>query len=551
MTQTLRPIQDVAGDLGLSSDDVIPWGRSRAKVSLDALARREGSAQGRLVLVSAINPTPAGEGKTTTSVALAMGLNRRGRRAVAALREPSLGPVFGMKGGGTGGGLATLEPSADINLHFTGDIHAITSAHNLLAAIADNALHFRDPVDLDPRTMRWRRSLDMNDRALRHVVVGMGKGNGPMRETAFDITAASEVMAVLCLSRDLPDLRARLDRLLCGFGADGEPVFARDLAAGGAMAALLLDASRPNLVATLEGSPVFIHGGPFGNIAQGTSTIIATQLARRVADVVVTEAGFAFDLGGFKFLDLKGRAAGLRPAAVVLVVTVRALRYHGGVTGGPDPAAVRRGLENVGAHLDAMQRLGLSPPLLAINRFPDDSAEELALIKEYAAARGARAVESSHFADGGAGAEELAGALRELLAASPEDSPGYRPPYSEDTPLRDKIAAVARTVLGAEGVHLTAEAEANIEALAPLGIERFPLCLAKTHLSISDDKKVQGRPGPFTLQVTRLRAATGAGFVVVLCGDILTMPGLPQIPAAANVDIAQAADGTWSIKGLR
>lgn len=527
--------------------------RTRAVLKVDP-ARVPGEPRGRVVLVTAMTPTPAGEGKTTTSIGLVDGLRRIGVNAVGALREPSLGPLFGHKGGAVGGGRAQVTPGDVINLHFTGDLHAVTSSHNLLAAITDNHLYFKNEPRLEPARITWGRVLDMNDRALRLAEVGREPESlkrGINRQSRVDITAASEVMAVLCLSRDLPDLRARLDRLLVGFDTDGKPVFARDLAAGGAMAALLLDASRPNLVATLEGSPVFIHGGPFGNIAQGTSTIIATQLARRVADVVVTEAGFAFDLGGFKFLDLKGRAAGLRPAAVVLVVTVRALRYHGGVTGGPDPAAVRRGLENVGAHLDAMQRLGLSPPLLAINRFPDDSAEELALVKEYAAARGARAVESSHFADGGAGAEELAGALRELLAASPEDSPGYRPPYSEDTPLRDKIAAVARTVLGAAGVHLSAEAEANIEALSPLGIERFPLCLAKTHLSISDDKKVQGRPGPFTLQVTRLRAAMGAGFVVVLCGDILTMPGLPQIPAAANVDIVQAADGTWSIKGLR
>lgn len=527
--------------------------RTRGVLKVDP-ARVPGSPTGRVVLVTAMTPTPAGEGKTTTSIGLVDGLRRIGVNAVGALREPSLGPLFGHKGGAVGGGRAQVTPGDVINLHFTGDLHAVTSCHNLLAAIADNHLYFKNEPRLEPARITWGRVLDMNDRALRLAEVGREPESlkrGINRQSRVDITAASEVMAVLCLSRDLPDLRARLDRLLVGFGVDGKPVFARDLAAGGAMAALLLEAARPNLVATLEGSPVFIHGGPFGNIAQGTSTIIATQLARRVADVVVTEAGFAFDLGGFKFLDLKGRAAGLRPAAVVLVVTVRALRYHGGASGGPDAAAVRRGLENVGAHLDAMQRLGLAPPLLAINRFPDDSAEELALVKEYAAARGARAVESSHFANGGAGAEDLAHALREILAASPEDSPNYRPPYSEDTPLREKIAAVARTVLGAEGVHLHAEAEANIEALAPLGIERFPLCLAKTHLSISDDKKVQGRPGPFTLQVTRLRASTGAGFLVVLCGDILTMPGLPQIPAAANVDIAQAADGTWSIKGLR
>lgn len=539
--------------------------RCRGVVKVDPAqvrALRPEPRRGRVVLVTAMTPTPSGEGKTTTSIGLVDGLRRIGADAVGALREPSLGPLFGHKGGAVGGGRSQVTPGDVINMHFTGDLHAVTSAHNLLAAIADNHLYFGNEPALDPARLAWGRVLDMNDRALRITEVGREPESlkrGIQHTSRFDITAASEVMAVLCMSRDLSDLRARLDRLLVGLGVDGRPVSAADLGAGGAMAALLLDAARPNLVQTLEGSPVFIHGGPFANIAQGTSTVMATQLAREVADIVVTEAGFAFDLGGFKFLDLKGRAAGLRPAAVVLVVTVRALRYHGGVShgaapGGPDLHAVLRGLENVGAHLGAMQRLGLSPPLIAINRFPDDSAEELAAVKDYAAARGALAVESTHFADGGAGATELSRALLSMLRDRPEDSPGYTSPYSLEQPLRDKLSAVTRVVLGGAGAVLGPQAEADLAALAPLGIERLPVCLAKTHLSISDDKKVQGRPEAFTLHVTRLRASMGAGFVVALCGDILTMPGLPKAPAAANVDIVpgpEASGGGYHIKGLR
>lgn len=541
------PIWSIAERLGLPDAALEPRGRGIVKVD-PALVPQ--APRGRVVLVSAMTPTPAGEGKTTTTIGLVDGLRRLGASAVGALREPSLGPLFGHKGGAVGGGKSQVTPSDAINLHFTGDLHAVTSAHNLLAAIADNHLYFGNTPALDPARVTWGRVLDMNDRALRECEVGHEPTSAKRRITRksrVDITAASEVMAVLCLSRDLPDLRARLDRLLVGFSPDGAPVTAKDLQAGGAMAALLLEAARPNLVQTLEGSPVFIHGGPFANIAQGTSSIRATQLGRQVADIVVTEAGFAFDLGGVKFLDLKCRSAGFRPAAVVLVVTVRALRYHGGEGAG----SLAKGLENLGAHLDAASRLGLAPPLVAINRFPDDAPEELSQVKDFCAQRGARAVESSHFAEGGAGAAQLAHALLEQLSSQPEDSPHYRAPYADGESLPQKLSSLARVALGAEGATLSAEAEADLAALAGLGVERLPVCIAKTHLSISDDKAVQGRPGPFTLRVTRLRASLGAGFVVALCGDILTMPGLPKVPAAAKVDIAPGPDGAWSIKGLR
>jgi formate--tetrahydrofolate ligase len=552
MTQTLRPIQDVAADLGLSADDVIPWGRHRAKVSLDALTRREGSPQGRLVLVSAINPTPAGEGKTTTSVALAMGLAKRGRRAVAALREPSLGPVFGMKGGGTGGGLATLEPSADINLHFTGDIHAITAAHNLLAAIADNALHFRDPVDLDPRSMRWRRALDMNDRALRHVVVSMGKGNGPPRETAFDITAASEVMAILCLATSVKDLEARLGRILVGTTPAGKPVRASDLGASAAMTALLLDALMPNLVQTREGSAAVVHGGPFANIAHGCNSVLATRLALAYGQDVITEAGFGFDLGAEKFLDIKCRAAGVWPHGVVLVATHRALKMHGGVAvakaAEPNTAALVKGLEHLEKHLETLRFYGL-PAVVAVNGFPQDTDDEQAALKDFAAHNHVDVARHEGFAKGGEGALELADAVGAMLDRSDANRPVARYTYELGDAPAEKIRKIARTVYGADDVHFTPSALKDLDAAVALGGAELPVCMAKTHLSLTDDPTRAGRPRGFTITVKEARLSAGAGFIVALTGDIMTMPGLPKVPAAARVVVHDDGRVTGLMQG--
>jgi formate--tetrahydrofolate ligase len=552
MSTTLRPIHDVAADLGLSADDVIPWGRHRAKVSLDAITRREGSPQGRLVLVSAINPTPAGEGKTTTSVALAMGLCKRGRRAVAALREPSLGPVFGMKGGGTGGGLATLEPSADINLHFTGDIHAITSAHNLLAAIADNALHFRDPVELDPRSVRWRRALDMNDRALRHVVVAMGKGNGPMRETAFDITAASEVMAILCLATSVKDLESRLGRIVVGTTIAGKPVRASDLGASAAMTALLLDALMPNLVQTREGTPAVVHGGPFANIAHGCNSVLATRLALAYGQDVITEAGFGFDLGAEKFLDIKCRVGGMWPHGVVLVATHRALKMHGGVpvskAGEPNAAALTRGLEHLEKHLETLRFYGL-PAVVAVNGFPNDTDDEQAVLKDFAARNGVAVARHEGFAKGGEGALELADAVASMLDRSDAQRPVARYTYELGDPPAEKIRKIARTVYGADDVVFTASALKDLDAVAALGGAELPVCMAKTHLSLTDDPSRPGRPWGFNITVKEVRLSAGAGFVVALTGEIMTMPGLPKVPAAARVVVHDDGRVTGLMQG--
>ncbi len=543
-----HPIDDQADLLDIPAAAREPRGWHALKLDPELIT---GKRRGRIVLVTAITPTPAGEGKTTTSVGLVDGLRRRGALAVAALRQPSLGPVFGAKGGAVGGGKAMLTPQEGINLHFTGDIHAVTSAHALLSALLDNHVHHQSEPKLSAERITWGRALDMNDRALRSIEVGLAKG-GPRRKERTDITAASEVMAVLCMAKDVPDLRARLGRIVVGTLEDGSPVTAERINAAGAMAALLLDAARPNLVKTLEGSPALVHAGPFGNVAPGTSSLIQTQLARQIADVVVTEGGFAFDLGGFKFIDLQCRAGGFLPAAIVLVATVRALRYQGGCAefARPDAEAVARGLENLTAHLEAMKRLGLPAPIVAINRFPNDSAEELALVKRCAEEAGATAVEASHFTDGGQGAEALADAVLANLERNPHDSPHYRPAYDVASPLPQKIEALAKTLLGASGIDLSPKAQADLAMLEKAGLDELPLCLAKTHLSISDDAAIRGRPAPFVLRVTGLRAAAGAGFVVVLCGPILTMPGLAARPAASNIDIERDASGKWRAKGL-
>jgi formate--tetrahydrofolate ligase len=552
MSDALRPIHDVANDLGLHPDDVIPWGRHKAKVSLDAFARRANAPQGRLVLVSAINPTPAGEGKTTTSVGLAMGLSKRGRRAVAALREPSLGPVFGLKGGGTGGGRASLEPAQDINLHFTGDIHAITAAHNLLAAMVDNALSFRDAVELDARNVRWRRAMDMNDRALRQVVVGMGKGNGPLRETAFDITAASEVMAILCLATSAKDLEARLGRIIVGTTASGKPVRANDLGAAPAMTALLMDALMPNLVQTREGTPAVVHGGPFANIAHGCNSILATRLALAYGDDVVTEAGFGFDLGAEKFLDIKCRVGGLWPRGVVLVATHRALKMHGGVpvarAGDPDLGALERGLDHLGKHLDTLAHYGL-PAVVAVNAFPNDAEDEAEALQQYVTARGVGVARCEGFARGGDGALALADATLEMLAKTDAHPPTPRYVYELSDPPEEKVRKIARTVYGADGVTFTAAARKDLDAAVQLGGAELPVCMAKTHLSLSDDATKPGRPKGFTINVREVRLAAGAGYLVALTGEIMTMPGLPREPAAKRVVVHDDGRVTGLMQG--
>ena len=533
----LRPIQEVAARLGLRQEYVLPWGRHRAKVELAALDRRP--AKGRLVLVSAITPTPPGEGKTTTSVALAMGLCLRRRNAVAALREPSLGPVFGVKGGGTGGGAATLEPAQDINLHFTGDIHAVGAANNLLAALVDNALHFHQPVELDSRSVHWRRCLDMNDRSLRDIVTGLGgRANGVVRETGFDITAASEMMAILALAEGPKDLEARCARIVVGQSRSGEPVTAGQLKASSAMAALLQDALLPNLVQTREGGPAIVHAGPFANIAHGCSSVLGTRLGMAYADEVITEAGFGFELGAEKFLDIKCRSAGLWPRGVTLVVTLRALKFHGGVplprVAEPDAAALGRGFEHLGKHLETAAAFGL-PAVVAVNRFPQDTEAELQRVRDWGRSAGVSVAVCEGFAKGGEGALELADAVLGMLDSTDRSPPAPKYLYPLDAPLKEKVSAVARVAYGAREVIFTSGAERDLAQVEKLGGAQLPVCMAKTHLSLSDDPSVAGRPRDFVVTVRELRLSAGAGFVVALTGEILTLPGLPKEPAAARV----------------
>jgi formate--tetrahydrofolate ligase len=537
MTQ-LRNILSVADELGVPAGRVLPWGRARAKIELEATA--EGRAKpGRLVLVSAINPTPPGEGKTTTSVALAMGLRQRGRRAVAALREPSLGPVFGVKGGGTGGGQAQLEPASDINLHFTGDIHAVTSAHNLLAALVDNALHFGVPAAIDSRTVTWPRALDMNDRSLRRMVIGLGgKSEGVPRETRFDITAASEVMAILCLSSDLRDLEARCARIVVGRGTDGKVVRAGDLFAQAAMTALLRDALMPNLVQTREGGPALVHGGPFGNIAHGCSSIVATRMALAYADEVITEGGFGFDLGGEKFLDIKCRAAGLWPRAVVLVATLRALKSHGGVPASavaqPDLAGLQRGFDHLAKHLESLAGYGL-PVVVAVNRFPNDPASEIDALRSFVKERGVGMAAHEGFSKGGEGSLELADTVLSLLDSTEANPPKPAFLYELTASPEEKIRKIAKRIYGADDVSFTSSAKKQLEGIVAMGEGNLPICMAKTHLSLTDDATRVGRPKGFTVTVREVRLSAGAGYIVPLTGEIMTMPGLPKEPASRRV----------------
>jgi len=533
-----RPIEAVAADLGLTPDDLRPYGRDVAKVDTQVLRRpRTRAGTGRLILVSSITPTAAGEGKTTTSIGLAQGLARLGESVCVALREPSLGPSFGAKGGGTGGGRSQLVPGDRIDLHFTGDFHAVTSANNLLAALLDNHLHHGNALGIDPRRVTWRRVLDVNDRALRRIVVGLGgPGDGVPRETGFDITAASEVMAMLCLAEDADDLRERLARTLVAFTRGRAPLLAESLRAPGPMLALLADALHPNLVQTLEGVPALVHGGPFANIAHGCNSVIATRMALHLADWAVTEAGFGFDLGAEKFFDIKCAGAGLDTAAVVLVATLRALKLHGGAAkaalAAPDPAAVARGLANLEKHVESIRAFG-EPPLVALNRFAADSEEEIAPLRERCAALGVPLAISDHHARGGEGAVDLA---RAVVEHAERRSRPFRPLYDWKAPIPEKIRAVACTMYGARDVQLTKGAEADLALLREHGWEELPICLAKIPGSLSDDPRLLGRPDGFDLVVRQLLPNTGAGFVVVLTGDILRMPGLPKTPRAERID---------------
>ena len=531
----LHPIADIAAGLGLSDADVIPYGRYKAKIN-HRLAEAP-AHQGKLILVTAISPTPAGEGKTTTSVGLADALCALGRKTMLCLREPSLGPVFGIKGGAAGGGYAQVVPMEDINLHFTGDIHAIGTANNLLAAMIDNSIQQGNPLGIDPRRITWKRCMDMNDRQLRFIVDGLGgKANGTPREDGFDITVASEVMAIFCLASSLHDLKERLGRIVCAYTYDGKPVTAGQIGAAGAMAALLKDAIDPNLVQTLEHNPAIIHGGPFANIAHGCNSVMATRLSLSLADYVVTEAGFGADLGAEKFLDIKCRAAGIAPSACVLVATVRALKSHGGVAKAdlnkPNPDAVRAGLANLGRHIENMKDSFGLPVVVAVNAFPTDTEEEQAIVADFCAGMQVKCVLSEVFAKGGEGGKALAQAVLDSL----EDRP-IQYTYPLEASLREKIEAVAGKIYRADGVDYSPAAAKTLDELTAMGYGDLPVCIAKTQYSFSDNAALKAAPTGFRMTVREVRLAAGAGFVVVICGSIMTMPGLPKTPAAVNIDV--------------
>lgn len=541
----MMKIKDVAAKLSIEEDELEPYGHYKAKLSQRLIDRVKDKPDGKLILVTAINPTPAGEGKTTTSVGLAEGMNKIGKKACLALREPSLGPVFGVKGGAAGGGYAQVVPMEDINLHFTGDMHAITAANNLLAALLDNHIQQGNELQIDVRRILFKRCLDMNDRALRNCVVGMGgKVNGIPREDHFQITVASEIMAILCLASDLNDLKTRLGNILVAYTYSGEPVYARDLKAVGAMTALLKEAINPNLVQTLENNPAIIHGGPFANIAHGCNSVRATKLSMKLADYTITEAGFGSDLGAEKFFDIKCRFAGLKPDCVVLVATIRALKYNGGVAK-PDLTkenveALNKGIVNLGVHIDNMRKYGV-PVVVAINHFYTDSEAEIAAVRSYCEEKGAKVAFSDVFLKGGEGAIELANAVVETIETEKSD---FKPLYDEKLPINEKLDIIAKNIYGADGVVYTAKAEKAIAEIEKLGLDRVPVCVAKTQYSLSDNPARLGRPTNFSITVSDARVSNGAGFVVVYTGDIMTMPGLPKVPAANNIDVAE--DGTIS-----
>ena len=542
----MLPIAKVAEKLGLADEDLIPYGRYKAKINHKLI--HSDRPDGKLILMTAISPTPAGEGKTTTSVGLADALNAMGKKTMLCLREPSLGPVFGVKGGAAGGGYAQVVPMEDINLHFTGDIHAIGTANNLLAAMIDNSIQQGNPLNIDPRRIAWKRCMDMNDRQLRFIVDGLGgKVNGTPREDGFDITVASEVMAIFCLATDLADLKDRLSRIVCAYTYDGQPVTAGQIGAAGAMAALLKDAIDPNLVQTLENNPAIIHGGPFANIAHGCNSVTATKLSLKLADYVVTEAGFGADLGAEKFLDIKCRMADLHPSAVVLVATVRALKSHGGVAkpdlNKPNVEAVRKGAANLERHIDNIKNGFGLPVCVAINAFPTDTPEETAVIEEVCAKAGVKCALSEVFAKGGEGGKALA---ETVLSIMPEEPQPIQYTYDLGASLPEKIEAVAKKIYRADGVTYTPAAKKMLDDLAAMGYGELPVCIAKTQYSFSDNAKLTGAPTGFKMNVREVRLSAGAGFVVVICGSIMTMPGLPKHPAAMDIDV----DAEGRITGL-
>ena len=543
----MEPITAIAAKAGLQEDELELYGRYKAKISASAWERVKDRADGKLVLVTAINPTPAGEGKTTTTVGLGQAMAKLGKNAMIALREPSLGPVFGIKGGAAGGGWAQVVPMEDINLHFTGDMHAITAANNLLCAMLDNHLQQGNALGIDPRRVIFTRVLDMNDRALRNITIGLGgKMNGVPREDHFMITVASEIMAILCLASDLEDLKKRFGDILVAYNYAGEPVYARDLKAEGAMTALMKDAIKPNLVQTLEGTPCLMHGGPFANIAHGCNSVQATRMALKLSDIAITEAGFGADLGAEKFLDIKCRKAGLNPSCVVLVATVRALKYNGGVPkaelNAQNLAALEKGIVNLDAHIENIAKFGL-PVVVAINAFPTDTEEEMAFIRKHCEEKGVRVALSEVFAKGGEGGKALA---EEVLAVLDEDKANFAPIYPDEMSLEDKIETIAKTIYGADGVNILPAAAKELANIAAMGYASLPVCMAKTQYSLSDDASLLGRPTGFTITVRSARLAAGAGFVVCETGAIMTMPGLPKVPAAEKIDI----DATGKITGL-
>lgn len=542
----MQHIREIAAKLGLTEDDIELYGKYKAKISLDAWNKVKNGPDGKLVLVTAINPTPAGEGKTTTSVGLADAFHKLGHKVAVALREPSLGPCFGLKGGAAGGGYAQVVPMEDINLHFTGDFHAITTAHNLLAAVIDNHIQQGNALDIDVRRVAWKRVLDLNDRALRNVIIGLGgKAHGVPRETGFDITVASEMMAILCLASDLEDMKKRLGEIVVAYSRDGRAIRAEELNVTGALTLLFKDAIKPNLVQTLEGTPALIHGGPFANIAHGCNSVMATKFALKFADIAITEAGFGADLGAEKFLDIKCRFAGIHPDAVVIVATVRALKMHGGVPktelGKVDMAALEKGLANLTKHIENVHKFGL-PAVVAINAFPTDTKEELDFVEEKCNALGASVALSQVWAKGGEGGVDLAEKVLEAMK-QPAD---FHYMYEVEQSIPEKIEAIAKAIYGADGVDFTAPAKKQLAEIEALGLDKMPICMAKTQYSLSDDATKLGRPEGFRITVKELRISAGAGFIVALTGNILTMPGLPKKPAAENMDI----DVNGKITGL-
>ena len=539
----MLPISEVAAKLGITDDELVHYGKYKAKVSLDILEEYKDKPDGKLVLVTAINPTPVGEGKTTTNIGLSMGLNRIGKTAITALREPSLGPSFGIKGGAAGGGYAQVVPMEDINLHFTGDFHAITSAHNLVSALLDNHIHRGNELNIDPRRIVWKRVLDMNDRSLRKIVVGLGgKSEGVPREDGFDITVASEIMAIFCLANDLEDFKARVGDIIVAYTFDGQPVFVKDLSAQGAVALLMKDAINPNLVQTLENTPAFIHGGPFANIAHGCNSVLATKLSLKLAEYTITEAGFGADLGAEKFFDIKSRFAELKPDATVIVATIRALKYNGGVKktelGTENLEALAKGFANLEKHIENVNKFGV-PAIVAINKFPTDTEEELNYVLEKCKSLGVEAVLSEVWGKGGEGGIEMAKAVVRVCETKESN---FKPLYDVEDSIKDKIEKIAKEIYGAEAVIFTKVCEKQIAEIEKLGFDKMPICMAKTQYSLSDDPTLLGRPTGFKITVREIKVSKGAGFLVAMTGEIMTMPGLPKVPAANKIDILPSGE---------